>query len=117
MQDEIVGTFPGDNVPLIQPMVHYLLEGLIKNHEVDRAILLFRDIRARKIRPRNRTYHLMISLCAQNLEPEEAFNILMDYKEAYGESQIPERMWWTVLHVCSQENFVHSPPPANTFED
>ena len=109
MQDEIVGTFPGDNIPLIQPMVHYLLEGLIKNHEVDRAILLFRDIRARKIRPRNRTYNLMISLCAQNREPEEAFNILMNYKEVYGESQIPERMWWTVLHVCAQENFVPSP--------
>jgi pentatricopeptide repeat protein len=114
MQDEIVGTFPLDNVPLIQPMVHYLLEGLIKNHEVDRAILLFRDIRARKIRPRNRTYHLMISLCAQNREPEEAFNILMNYKEVYGESQISERMWWTVLQVCAQENFVLPQPPTKT---
>ena len=108
MQDEIVSTFPHDKVPLIQPMVHYLLEGLIKNYEVDRAILLFRDIRARQIRPRNRTYHLMISVCAQNHEPEEAFNILMDFKEAYGESQIAERIWWTVLQVCAQENFVPS---------
>lgn len=109
MQDEIVTTFPLDKVPLTQPMIHYLLEGLIRNHEVDRAILLFRDIRARKIQPRNRTYHLMITICAQNLEPEEAFNILMEFKDVCGVSQIPERMWWTVLHVCAQEGFV-SPP-------
>lgn len=106
MQDEIVTTFPPDKIALTQPMIHYLLEGLIRNHEVDRAILLFRDIRARKIQPRNRTYHLMITICAQNLEPEEAFNILMEFKEICGVSQIPERMWWTVLHVCAQEGFV-----------
>lgn len=113
MQDEIVTTFPLDKVPLTQPMIHYLLEGLIRNHEVDRAILLFRDIRARKIQPRNRTYHLMITICAQNLEPEEAFNILMEFKDVCGVSQIPERMWWTVLHVCAQEGFVS--PPYSVF--
>jgi pentatricopeptide repeat protein len=109
MQDEIVSTFPDDNVALIQPMVHYLLEGLIRNHEVDRAMFLFRDIRARKIRPRHRTYNLMISVCAKHLEPEEAFNILMNYKEIYGENFIHERNWWTVLEVCAQEGYVHSP--------
>ena len=109
MQDEIVTSLPEDKIPLTDVMIHHLIEGLINNHEIDRAIFLFRDLRARKVRPRVRTYNLMISLCAENVEPIEACRILFDLKETWGETAVVERNWWRVLEICAREGYVSTP--------
>lgn len=106
MQDEIVESLPEDKMPLTDTMVHHLLEGLINNHEIDRAIFLFRDLRARKVRPRVRSYNLMIALCAENAEPEEAFRILVDLKETWGDDVVNERNWWRILEICARQGYV-----------
>jgi pentatricopeptide repeat protein len=106
MQDEFVESLPEDNIPMIEPMLHCLLEGLIKNHEIDRAIFLFRDLRARGVKPRVQTYNLMISLCCDNIEPEEAFRILIDVNDTHGEGCVVEHYWWRVLEICAREQYV-----------
>ena len=106
MQDEIISALPQDNIPLTEPMVHELLEGLIKNDEIDRAIFLFRDLRATKMSLRIRTFNLMIATCVENNEPEEAFQILLALKDSHGEHAITERNWWKVLEAAAKENQV-----------
>src|SRR5437667_12335556 len=103
MQEEFVESLPEDNIPLTEPMIHHLIEGLIQNHELDRAIFLFRGLRARRIKPRLRTYNLIIALCTEFIEPEEAFRTLIDLKETYGDESVTERNWWKVLEVCAKE--------------
>ena len=107
MQDEIINALPQDEIALNEPMVHELLEGLIKNDEIDRAIFLFRDLRAAKLSPNNHTFNLMIATCVENNEPEEAFQILLAQKELYGERGVTERNWWKVLEASAKENLVH----------
>jgi len=106
MQEEIVHSLWGDKVPLTEIMTHHLIEGLIRNHEIDRAIFLFRDLRARRICPRLRTYNLIISLCVDYVEPEEAFRTLIDLKETFGEASVGDRYWWRVLELCAKEGYV-----------
>jgi hypothetical protein len=111
-QEEIVHSLWEDKVPLTEVMTHHLIEGLIRNHEIDRAIFLFRDLRARRLYPRLRMYNLIISLCVDYVEPEEAFRTLMDLKETYGEESVPDRHWWRVLELCAKEGYVnHSAKP------
>lgn len=106
MQDEIVETFPKDGVQLSPPLLHCLLEGLIANHEIERAIFLFRDIRARGILPRIRTYRFLISQCIEANEVEEAFRIMIDLKDVYGNDSVIESQWWQVLDCAAKNGFV-----------
>ena len=106
MQDEIVSSLPRDNVALTEPMMHHLIEGLINNNEIDRAIFLFQDLRARGIKLRARTFHLIISTCITYHEAEEAFKVLLDLKESLPESPIEDRVYWRVLQSCAREGFV-----------
>lgn len=106
MQDEILEALPADKVQFTMNMAHHVLEGLIHNHEVERAIFLFRDLRARSLNPRVRTFNLMIAMCIENREPEEAFNILIACNDKYGKGSIDKRYWWQVLEACAREGFV-----------
>jgi hypothetical protein len=107
MQDEIVGTFSKDGIALTPLMIHHLLEGLQNNHEIERAIFLFRDIRARGILSRPRTFNFMIYMCVENNEAEEAFRILIDLKDTYGGDHILEHYWWIILDCASRNGFVY----------
>jgi hypothetical protein len=107
MQGEIVQSLWEDKVHLTETMTHHLIEGLFRNHEIERAIFLFRDLRARKLLPRLRTYNLVISLCIDYVEPEEAFRMLIDLKETYGEESVADRHWWRVLELCAKEGYVN----------
>jgi len=107
MQDEIVEKLPKDGIPLTPQMVHCLLEGMKNNHEPERAILLFRDIRKRGVKPRIKTYNFLISMCVENREPEEAFRILLDLKQAEGEGAVTEHSWWLVLEACARNGYVY----------
>ena len=106
IQEEIVHSLWKDKVPLTENMTHHLIEGLIRNHEIDRAIFLFRDLRARRLYPRLRTYNLVISVCVDYVEPEEAFRTLIDLKETFGEESVADRHWWRVLELCAKEGYV-----------
>jgi pentatricopeptide repeat protein len=110
IQEEIVHSLWGDKVPLTEIMTHHLIEGLFRNHEIDRAIFLFRDLRARGLRPRLRTFNLVISLCVDYVEPEEAFRMVIDLKETYGEESVADRHWWRVLELCAREGYVNQSP-------
>lgn len=108
MHDEIINALPKDEIALSEPMVHELLEGLIKNNEIDRAIFLFRDLRAAKLLPSNHTFNLMIATCAENSEPEEGFQILLAQEELYGDYAATERNWWKVLEAAAKDNLVYN---------
>lgn len=110
MQDEICQALPEDNVALGPRMIHHLLEGLRNNHEIERAIFLFRDIRARGIDCRHRTYNFMISMCVEIHEPEEAFRRLIDFHELFGDKEGSEHLWWMVLECCARNGHVRSKP-------
>ena len=102
-----MNALPVDKVPLTETMTHHIIEGLIRNYEIDRAIILFRDLRARNLKPKIKTFNLILSMCTENVEPEEAFRILVDLKETYGEEAVAERMWWKVLESSAQKQYVH----------
>jgi hypothetical protein len=106
MQDEIVECLSEDNVKLTPHMLHPLLEGIAANHEHERAIFLFRDVRARKVAPRDKSYRYMISLCTEINEAEEAFRILLDFQSV--PIWIPRYYWWLVLECCARNGFVDS---------
>ena len=106
MQDEVVESLSEDNVPLTPHMLQQLLEGLVVNHEHERAIFLFRDIRARGVQPRAISYKFMITLCTNVNEAEEAFRLLIDFKDNY--PNVPEQFWWNVLESCAWNGFVCS---------
>jgi hypothetical protein len=106
MQDEIVQILPQDGIELSPPLFHVLLEGLMNSHEIERAIFLFRDIRARGISGRLPTYRYMISKCIDAMEGEEAFRLLIDMKDAYGEKSTMEQQWWLILDTCASNGFV-----------
>lgn len=111
MQDEIVESLSQDNIPLTPHMLHPLLEGMAANHEHERALFLFRDIRARGVQPRAVSYRFMISLCINVNEAEEAFRLLIDLKDSY--SNVPEQYWWSVLESCTRNGFVFSSSDNN----
>lgn len=106
MQDEIVQTLPQDGIQLSAPLVHSLLVGYLHNHEIERAIFLFRDIRARGILARSQTYRYMITQCVEAYEAEAAFQILIDLKNLYGAGDVTERHWWQVLACSARNEFV-----------
>lgn len=106
MQDEIVESLSEDNIPLTPHMLQQLLEAMVANHEHERAIFLFRDIRARGVQPRSISYRLMITLCTNVNEAEEAFRLLIDFKNSL--PNVPEHFWWSVLESCAWNGFVFS---------
>ena len=89
-------------------MLHSLIEGLILNNEVDRALLFIRDLRAQGVVPKRQTYNLLISTCSERHLPKETFNLLLDFKEAWGDASIPERDWWIVLEACAKDGYVQT---------
>jgi hypothetical protein len=108
MQDEIVETFPEDGIDLTPSLIHPILEALHNNHEQERAIFLFRDIRARGILASPRTFNFMLNVCIYCNEAEEAFRILQDFRDTYGADQAIEHYWWVILDCASRNGFVFS---------
>jgi hypothetical protein len=108
MQDEIVETFPIDGIDLTPTLIHPILEALHANHEHERAIFLLRDIRARGISVKERTFGFMVFVCIFCNEAEEAFRILKDFEVTYGAYRIAENYWWDILDCCSRNGFVSS---------
>src|SRR5579859_3966626 len=106
MQDEIIESLSEDNIPLTSDMLHPLLKGMAANHEYERAIFLFRDIRARGVNPLAKTYIHMIYMCVEINEAEEAFRILVDYKET--NSVVADIYWWMVLESSARNGYVYS---------
>jgi pentatricopeptide repeat protein len=107
-QDELIQSLIAKSIHLDSNMIHSLIEGLIINNELDRALLLIRDLRSQGVVPKRQTYNLLISTFADRHEPEETFKLLLDFKEAWGDSSIPERDWWFVLEACANDNYVPS---------
>jgi pentatricopeptide repeat protein len=108
MQNEIVEVMSKDNVPMTPQMVHMLLEGMNKNHEEERASMLFRDMRKRGVRPRLHTWNYMILHCVENRDAEEAVRMLLDFKETEGEESVPDHIWWNVLESSAKSGLVES---------
>jgi hypothetical protein len=106
MQDEILESLYEDKVPITPRMLQALLEGMEENYEYERAIFLFRDIRARGVQPRAGSYRFMISMCININEAEEAFRLLVDFKDNYPD--VGEQFWWYVLESCARNGFVFS---------
>ena len=97
-----------DNMHLDSHMLHSLIEGLVLNNELDRALLFIRDLRAQGVVPKRQTYNLLISTCGERHLPEETFKLLLDFKEAWGDNSVPERDWWIVLEACANDGYVPS---------
>jgi hypothetical protein len=106
MQDEIVMSLPEYKIPFTMPMIQHVFEGLVRNQESDRAVLLFRDLRARGVKMRSKTYKFIISLCVDNLETEEAFKILLELDEIYSHRHVTDHYWWKVLELSARECYV-----------
>lgn len=106
MQDEIIESLSEDNIPLTSDMLHPLLKGMAANHEYERAIFLFRDIRARGVRPLRKTYIHMIYMCIELNEAEEAFRILIDSME--NKPVLADTFWWMVLECSARNGYVYS---------
>jgi len=106
MQDEIVDAMPKDNIPITQQMVHSLLEGMNKNREPERALMLFHDMLEKGVKPKLRTWSYIIGNCVENREPEEAYRLLLKLKETEGEKSVADHLWWVVLDSCAREGHV-----------
>jgi hypothetical protein len=48
----------------------------------------------------------MISMCVESNESEEAFRILIDLHESFGDTGVSEHLWWMVLEVCARNGQV-----------
>ena len=106
MQDEIVESLSEDKIRLVDTMLHPLLKGLVSNGEGERAIFLFRDLRSRGVKVMAKSYIMMISVCIEINEPEEAFNLLVELKETG--QLVPKTHWWYVLECCAANGYVNS---------
>jgi hypothetical protein len=106
MHEEICDTMPVDEIPLTQMMIHHLFEGLINNGEIERAIFLYRDIRAREIELRPHTYSYLISSCVEYNEAEEAFAMLTHAVEVWSGHTVMDHLKWLVLESCARKGFV-----------
>jgi hypothetical protein len=109
MMDEIIDTFPADNITLTPSMMHVYLEGTQLNGERDKALLIFREIRNSGTYVLTKTYDWIISLCAEVGESEEAYRNLLHFEKMARPESVKHKAYWQVLDVCSRTHHV-SPP-------
>ena len=105
-QDELVQALIEHNIHLDTHMLHSLVEGLLHNNEIERALLFLRDLRMQGVVPKRNTYNLLISVSGDSHDAEEMFRLLLDFKDTWGDNSIEEGTWWTVLDACAKEGYV-----------